>query len=523
MDKIKIGNYLKKLRNTKLREDGKPFSLIDLANALVDEGVEVSTNAINEWETGNALPSADKLEALSNIYNKSIDEILEGEDSNQIDYKQIYFIYNNDWMHSIEDKSKIFSMNQNQILMVTNRFRELSKIAIERPLTSNEEKEYKFLFESFYELKDYHNEYCKIKANNPYLRLMDSINQMRLVIRNMKPEEKYWEVLKFYDEIDNNNIRFSHWRIKDLISNVELIQKRFESLDDWQKDMYLAMFQNIEGFDQNPDKWGADWLKRYEEQYGEYNHDQIVKDEMKYLINHGACYNKWFLNCYSKIIESKRIIDRLEELYNLCLKPIEIAVQNHETDTFDTVKIENTIKNRFLNSYYFSLSRFLKFKKDTDSSYSDLQEVYDYFINHDEIDDETRIRLAKLENIDTTREKKYWMADYRQRLEFLEKSFYKYKEKEKEIENGLNEIKKLENLLELGEKEYQVESLELLGGTDEQSIRDWIVYWKSKLDYDDYLKSRDKEKTKELLLDLDKLSLAEIKEKYFKVEVLENE
>jgi hypothetical protein len=229
------------------------------------------------------------------------------------------------------------------------------------------------------------------------------------------------------------------------------------------------------------------------------------------------------LNCYQKKIEKKRIIDRLEELYNLCLKPIEIAVQNHETDKWETVKIENTVKNRFINNYYFSISRLLNFKDDADPSYSNLQQTFDYFLSHDEIDDETRKRIAESEKIDTNREKKYWMADYIQRLDYMEKPYKEYKNTEKQIEEGLKEIKKLEDLLKSGEKEYSYESLEMLGGTDEKTIREWILYWKSKLDYSEYLRTRDLKKTKELLLDLDKLSLAEIKEKYFKMEVIDNE
>ena len=529
MDKVKIGNYLRELRIKKSKEDGKPFTQANLADALAYVGLEVSTNGINEWETGNSLPSPEKLDFLAKFYKKTIDDILEGEDINQVDYKKIYFISERDWCNTVTT-DKLFSMNQEQILKIYNRFRELSKIVINRPLTLNEEKEYKFLFENFYVLNDYHNKYCKINANNSFLRLMDSINRMRIEVRDMTEDEKYWEVQKLYEEIDDNNFRFSHWRnMEDLILNEEkypnvfYIKNRFEALDNWQKDMFLAMFQNLEGYDRTPDKRGAEYLKRFEEENGEYNHENIMKDEMRYLIKHGACYNKWFLNCYQKKIEKKRIIDRLEELYNLCLKPIEISVQNQEKNKCETIKIENTIKNRFINNYYFSISNFLKYKKDTDPSYSDLQQTFDYFISHDEIDDNTRMTMAQSEHINTNREKKYWMADYKQRLGYMENLYNEFKNKEKEIEDGLKEIKILEELLKSGEKEYSYESLEMLGGNDEKSIREWIVYWKTKLDYSEYLRTREKKKTKELLLDLDKLSLAEIKEKYFKIEVLENE
>lgn len=530
MDKIKIGNYLKELRKNKRRVDGKPFTQSDLADALSAAGLDVSINGINEWETGKSLPSPEKLNFLSKVYNKTIDEILEGEDCNDIDYKKVYFIADPYWASKLGNDDSIFPKNQTQLLEIYNRFRELSKIVINRPLTTNEEKEFRFLFEHFYTLTDYHENYCKIKANNPYLRFIDSINNMRNEVRNMTDDEKYWEIQKLYSEIDDNNYRFSHWRnMDDLVLNEEVypgvvyIKKRFDALDDWQKDMFLAMFQNIEGYDREPDRWSSEHLKRFEEQNGEYDHDKRIKDEMKYLINHGAAYNSFFLNFKQKKVEDRRIIDRLEELYNLCSKPIEIAVQDHDSNEWKTVKVENTVKNRFLNNYYFNLSSLLRLREKTDASYSDLQEVYDYFINHEEIDDETRLRIAKLENIDTNKERKYWMADYKQRVGYEENLFNQYKEKENKIKEGLKEINKLEGMLKLGEKYYQYESIEIVGGTDEKSIRDYIEYWKSNIDYEEYLKSRDFKKTKELLKDLDYLSLQEVKNKYFDMEVVESE
>ena len=132
------------------------------------------------------------------------------------------------------------------------------------------------------------------------------------------------------------------------------------------------------------------------------------------------------------------------------------------------------------------------------------------------------IKLAKLNNIDINRDEKYWMADLKYRERVFD-TFDKYKKYEKEISEGLEEIKKLKSLLESGEKEYQVVTYESIGGNDEDSIRDYIEYWKSDMDYNEFLKFRNKELTNTLLKDLDVLSLEEIKNKYFKEEVIENE
>ena len=78
-------------------------------------------------------------------------------------------------------------------------------------------------------------------------------------------------------------------------------------------------------------------------------------------------------------------------------------------------------------------------------------------------------------------------------------------------------------MLESGDKKYIIHKYDIIGGNDEASIRDYIEYWKTELDYAEFLKGRDKKITSELLNEIDNLSMSEIKEKYFKMEVIENE
>ena len=108
-------------------------------------------------------------------------------------------------------------------------------------------------------------------------------------------------------------------------------------------------------------------------------------------------------------------------------------------------------------------------------------------------------------------------------MSHIESTFNDFKAKEKEIEEGLTEIKELEKKLKNGEKEYFIHKYQVIGGNDEKSIREYIEYWKTELDYSEYLKNRDKEKTNMLLKEIDSLSLEEIRNKYFPVEVFENE
>jgi transcriptional regulator with XRE-family HTH domain len=71
MDKVKMGQFLAKLRNDKsLRQQ-------DEADIF-----QVSPQAISKWESGESVPDIGTLEKLSNFYKVGIDEIINGEVKN---------------------------------------------------------------------------------------------------------------------------------------------------------------------------------------------------------------------------------------------------------------------------------------------------------------------------------------------------------------------------------------------------------------------------------------------------------
>ena len=140
----------------------------------------------------------------------------------------------------------------------------------------------------------------------------------------------------------------------------------------------------------------------------------------------------------------------------------------------------------------------------------------------DEISEEIYFSIAKKAMINTEQEKKYWISDV-ENYSHITKILEDFKEKEKSIEEGLKEIKLLEKKLAKGEKEYSIMKEEVIGGHDESSIREYVVLWKSKLNYQEFKDSRDKETTKKLLEEIDNISLEEIKSKYFMMEVCEDE
>lgn len=523
MNKKRIGEYLKKLRTQKKRKDGKSFSQYDLVNEFMSDeyNCEISINAIAEWESGNSLPNPNNLEILAKIYNKTIDEILDAEDKKNINYEDIYFLCDKNWGMRLDKKDNLYQIRNEQIKLITKRFKELVLIRIDRNFTANEEEEFRFLFNHFYLLSEYAKTNSELEINDNYLIFKDAISELLVEIRNMKKDEQYWELQKLYSERDI--LMFTFRLDVHELQFVPILQDRFKDIENWQKDMLLAMFQNINPYDGNPSGYGAEVLKRYEENNGEYNLEKIRKSQIKELINRGACINKCFLSIKKGYNETKRIIDRLEELYNQCLKPLEVQVADEENDgKAKTYKIENNSKNRFLKDYYFSLRTQLNGYGDSEHSYDDINDIYNWFINNDEISDDIYLKIAVREKVDIDREKKYWVADLKVRSQ-IDHWFYEFKGKERKIEEGLKEISKLKKMLESGDKEYIIHKYNIIGGNDESSIRNHIEDWKAKLDYAEFLKGRNKKLTRELLNEIDNLSMNEIREKYFKMDVSENE
>ena len=179
MNKVKIGKYLKNLRLSKVREkDGKAFSQDNLVEEFAKRDITISINAIAEWEKGTSIPTIDNIKVLAETYNKTIDEILEGEDDEDIDFKKKYYLYDPKLMSSFP-ANNVYKLSNEQILLITKRFKELIFIRIERYLSRNEEKELYFLFKHYYTLrKEYAYTFSKIKSEDSYITFYDALNKM---------------------------------------------------------------------------------------------------------------------------------------------------------------------------------------------------------------------------------------------------------------------------------------------------------------------------------------------------------
>ena len=203
IDKKRVGKYLKSLRLEKKRErDGKSFSQDDLSNEM-----NISINAIAEWESGASLPSYEKLEQLSKIFKKSIDELLDGESRINVDYNNKYFTSNPYWYMNPKYKDNSYQIRNEQINLITKTFKKLLMTRVKRLLTANEEDEFKFLFNNFYNLSDYAKELSDINSNDDYLKFKHTLDDTLSKMKSKSSNEKYWEIQKLFSE--NKDIWFS--------------------------------------------------------------------------------------------------------------------------------------------------------------------------------------------------------------------------------------------------------------------------------------------------------------------------
>ena len=302
-------------------------------------------------------------------------------------------------------------------------------------------------------------------------------------------KEKVWELKKLVvpnEDLDLDIYQF----LPENFNGNNFIKKRFRELDIYEKDMLLAAMQNSNLIPDFIDQFGSKYLKQYEEKIGEsYDKERICKNIIRYLIENGACINRHYLNFIKVHYEEKRIIDRLEELYEMCQKPLSIGV--YFKDEIRNYKIENNFRNRFFTKYVYPLSKI--------SKQISKEELFELFQEYDELPEKLYIPLAKEYQIDVNQDMKYIKVDLDYQIKCGIESWKEYKLKEKEIKKGILEIQNLENKLKNGLKTYKIEVREEIGGKTWSEFRDYCYYWNSFVNYKEFFQLRDADLTRKLL------------------------
>ena len=78
MDMVKMGHFLAELRKEQ-----------KLTQAELGEKLGVTNKTVSRWETGNYMPPVEMLEALSNLYGLTINELLSGRKLTAGEYQEM--------------------------------------------------------------------------------------------------------------------------------------------------------------------------------------------------------------------------------------------------------------------------------------------------------------------------------------------------------------------------------------------------------------------------------------------------
>ena len=490
------------------------LTMKELVSALDAEYLTVTIKTITDWESGKTVPELDRLQFLSKLYHLAIDEILDGERAlSNADFQKEYPLISGE-LNKINDNGEFFNKRNQQVKKINKRFKELIIKYYLHGLSQNERKELNYLFNGKCSLSDYF-EYDRSSSDD----FVNFYNMLWILKKDSvfsNEQEFYWEAQKYFDTKGMPySITFYTISDEEMFNGNDFVLYLIKQAEPWELDAVVSGFQKFEPISYPIDS-SSRQLDRYKEQHGkEFDREEIYKSTLKYLLTHGAMLNPCFLSY--KLIKTKsvQIIDRLEELYRLCVRPIEVFVAEHD-NIRETKRcfVENTRFNRFLNSYY-ELKAALNHKiSDEKMSPKEL-----YYLLFEDKDSERAVKLlCESKGIDTNRDKSRILADLNFDLGYWKKKKQEFLDRENEIDKGLKEIKKLEALLEQGKASYSIEYIEEVGPSDSNNIIAFASECKRELGYSAFNKVRDKKATEALLKEIDNLSIDEIRKKYFPME-----
>lgn len=115
----------------------------------------VSSVTISKWERGECFPDINNIKDLAKFFNVSVDEIFNGEKLNECDFSSIYFISTPEWKHKQSEGANLYKIENEQKLLIEKRFNELLYRLTNNTIGINEEKEFDYLCHTFYRLSEY--------------------------------------------------------------------------------------------------------------------------------------------------------------------------------------------------------------------------------------------------------------------------------------------------------------------------------------------------------------------------------
>ena len=246
MNKVKIGKYLKQLR------ENNSLSRTEAANQL-----GTIYKSVLDWEKG-VMPSNESLLELAKLYKVTVDDILEC--GKQITIEELYKKYPDFqplYLRSREESVVFYSNYDERQFEIWSKFKELIMLFRQRILSRSEDLELRFLFNNISGFSDYYYKNHNDDHKDKYLCFIKVLNDAKAFHKTAP--EYYFEVRK---SILIKQLRdpFPEYGVPDF---QPLKDKMFKSLENWEKDFYLALMQNSDAIINLP--YTPSLLKDYEE------------------------------------------------------------------------------------------------------------------------------------------------------------------------------------------------------------------------------------------------------------------
>lgn len=508
MNKVKMGLFLKKLR------DDKKLSQADLAAEFSNAFFEVSTNAISSWEKGKSIPDIDKLNFLADFYDVTVDDILDGEKYEKTDFDSIYHIHQGEYFthkdfavkFAKEDPTTnpIYYSITEEGEMVRTRFKKHILDFIDDNISRRDLEELVFFLKNYYVLDE-------------NLNITTYFGLLRQVDKKASNDEKWWEAQRYIYPIDLLSLTFGNVSDEGFVSPT--IQRRMNYSEPWEKDALLAMIQIKDPIYDDPNRATSKYIERYEKEHEKpFDKEQIIKNTIRYLIENGAMINREFLSYQQGKMFTTRVIDTLEDAHDVLVKPIAVCVKEDEKIKF--FYVENNKRNRFFAKYDYYLVRPLRRLGYT------YEEIFNLVDKNKDIPDEVYLKMAKLKGVDVNREIRYIKADIHINTDMFSLEHYWPQYHKEEYDTNLLKSDDLEIFeKELSEDIFTNSRIEFhwVGGTDVAGKYGYVVSKKQGMNYQDFKKSRQSKRTKELLESLDSLTVEQIRNQFFQLGGQEND
>ena len=498
INKKEIGKYLEKLRIK------KRFTRKKIATLL-----NTSEKSIMDWEKEEVLPHISALSKLADIYKVTVDDILNC--GKAVSLEDLYDKYPllAPFEYRIEKGNLCFNRPK-QILMIYKRIKELVKKYNKEILSRNDDLELEFLFKRSCDLKKNYYDDFQDNQNDKYVSFSKLLFWLKT--ENYDDEEYYYEARRYFLFVNVDLTEFKPYPLYGYSKDNKIYDDFYKTLEPWEKDKLLALFQNSNVIEDI----SSDQLAKEEYELKnnkEFSFEEAAKCLMKYFIENGACLQPWYFTYKRKIKIEHDVLMSLENMYVDYKKPFFVKydiVHDDETIEPKYAYIKNNEFTRFVNNFYDE-GYYIDYNLD-----KTVDEVYQLLLNGKE-SDFVEIFYQRMKYRDDKKDIKY--SEKKERVLWKLERALKAKDK---FLTDINEQKAINNKLsllvnKLKNEEYKYYDYKIEDITKDKNFshKRLSEHWMSLISYQEYLKSRDCKKTKELFNRIDELSLDEIRNIYF--------